>query len=123
MPKTRVVFYKDDDGSTPLLDWLAEVRPQEAVPKCQALIGLLAEKGHELRRPHADLLRDDIRELRARRGKVRIRMLYFFDKQTAVLTHGFVKPGAKVPDAEIERARSFRQRYLADPGGHTHEEG
>jgi hypothetical protein len=122
MPKTHVVFYRDDDGDTPLLMWLDEVEPREAVPKCLALIELLRERGHELRRPHADVLRDDIHELRARRGKVRIRMLYFFDGKTAIVTHGFVKPKDKVPDVEIERAKRFRDRYLADRERHTHEE-
>jgi phage-related protein len=123
VPQTRVIFYRDDDGSTPLLDWLAEVQPRQAVARCIALIELLAERGHELRRPHADILKDGIHELRTRQGRVQLRMLYFFDKHTAVVTHGFIKRGRKVPTAEIERAGEFRDRYVADPASHTHEEG
>src|SRR5947209_2731511 len=123
MPVTRVVFYKDDDGTTPLLDWLNQRQPREAVAKCIALIELLKEKGHELRRPHADVLEDGIHELRARQGKVQLRMLYFFLLKTAVITHGFSKRGKKVPAIEIKRAKAFRTRYVADPESHTHEEG
>jgi phage-related protein len=123
VPRTRVVFYKNDNGSVPLLEWLAALQPQAAVAKCIALIELLKAKGHELRRPHADYLRDGIYELRARLKKVRIRMLYFFHEKTAVLTHGFVKKSDKVPPGEIDGAIEFRESYEADPEGHTHEEG
>jgi hypothetical protein len=36
-------------------------------------------------------------------------ILNFFDKKSAVDTHGFVKNFARVPPAEIERARRFRE--------------
>jgi len=122
MPKTRVVFYKDDDGSVPLLVWLEEVEPQETVAKCIALIDLLKEHGHALRRPHADILKDGIYELRARLKKLRLRILYFFAGKTAVLTHGFIKPASKVSPEEIKRAKGFRKRYHEDPEEHTYEE-
>ena len=63
MPRTKVVFYKEDDGSVPMLDWLDSLRDQ-AVDKCTVRIERLAALGHELRRPEADLLRDGIYELR-----------------------------------------------------------
>ena len=117
------MFYKHDDGATPLLAWLDTVQPREAVAKCIALIDLLKEKGHELRRPHADVLTDGIHELRAHQGRVQLRMLYFFDEKTAVITHGFIKRGKKVSPKEITRAKGFRNRYHTDPESHTHEEG
>src|SRR4051812_3026286 len=123
MPETRAVFYRDDDGKTPLLEWFGKLQPREAVARCVALIGLLKEKGHELRRPHADILKAGIHELRAKQGRVQLRVLYFFDKKTAVLTHGFVKTGKKVPPEEIARACGFRKRYDGDRAAHTHEEG
>jgi phage-related protein len=122
VPRTRVVFYKDDDGSVPFLEWLGGLQPKEAVAKCIAMVELLREMGHELRRPHADYLRDGIYELRARHKKLRLRMLYFFHEQTAVLTHGIVKKGGPVPAGEIDRAVTWRERYEADPEGHTYEE-
>ncbi len=59
MPKTKVVFYKEDDGSVPILKWLDSLEPK-AVDKCTLRIERLAELGHELRRSEADFLRDGI---------------------------------------------------------------
>ena len=73
MPQIRVVFFKNDDDSVPLLEWLGALE-EKAVAKCLAVMELLKENGHDLRRPHADFLRDGICELRARHGKVRLRI-------------------------------------------------
>ena len=64
MPQTKVIFYKELDGSVPLLEWLDEL-PTKVQLKCVAKIERLKQEGHELRRPEADLLRDKIYELRA----------------------------------------------------------
>ncbi len=121
MPNIKVVYYRDDDGSTPLSEWLDEVQPRAAVPLCIRKIDALRELGHELRRPHTDILADGIYELRAHLGRVQLRMLYFYANQVAVITHGFFKRGDKVPTEEIERAKRFRDRYQADPDGHTND--
>jgi hypothetical protein len=63
MPETRVVLYREDDGTVPLLEWL-DVLPARAKAKCLVRIERLRELGHDLRRPEADYLRDDIYELR-----------------------------------------------------------
>ena len=79
--------------------------------------------GHELRRPHADMLRDGIYELRARRGHVNYRMLYFFHgRDVAVVAHGLIKEKA-VPPADIERAIERKRRYEQNPEKHraTHD--
>src|SRR5687767_2845355 len=104
MPVTEVVLYKTDDGTVPLLAWLDGLQSPKAVAKCIVLVELLKQRGAELRRPHADILRDEIHELRARLGTVQYRMLYFFHGRTAVLSHGIIKKGAQVPAKEIELA-------------------
>jgi phage-related protein len=86
------------------------------------VIELLRQYTFRLRRPHTDALRDGIRELRARAGQVQYRVLYFFHKRSAVLTHGFIKRGAQVPDEEIERAIASRVRFQAAPERHTYTE-
>jgi len=80
MPRVTVVFYRDDDGTVPVLDWLTELRRKNtaAFAKCAAKIKRLADARHELRRPEADFLRDGIYELRAKRGTANYRILYFF---------------------------------------------
>lgn len=121
MPQTEVIFYQEEDGSAPALDWLRNLRrgEQRAYAKCVARIRALAELGHELRRPAADLLRDGIHELRARAGRVHYRLLYFFHGNTAaVLAHGLTKEGA-VADADIERALMRKKRFQRNPQRHS----
>jgi phage-related protein len=118
----QVVFFKEDDGSRPLLDWLDQLKPPKAVAKCRVVIELLRKQGRSIRRPHADYLRDDIYELRTKLGNVRYRLLYFLHGSLAVLTHGFAKTVSKVPDREIDAAVTCRQHFLADPKNHTYKE-
>ena len=121
MPRTEVIFYQDEDDKAPVLEWLRGLRRGErrAYAKCVVRIRELAERGHELRRPAADLLRDGIHELRARAGRVHYRLLYFFHGKTvAVLAHGLTKEDA-VPDTEIERALVRKKRFQQDPERHS----
>ena len=46
MPRIEIVYYREDDGSIPLVDWLER----------------LEELGHDLRRPEADYLGNDLFE-------------------------------------------------------------
>ena len=121
MPRTRVIFYKEDDGSVPVLDWLDSLQPK-ALDKCTAKIERLGALGHELRRPEADYLRDGIYELRVGWQHVNYRMLYFFHGRTAaVVSHGLVKEAA-VPAKEIEKAMERKRKFEQRPEAHTHEE-
>ena len=80
MHRTGVVFYQEAPGDVPALNWLRRLQrtDRRGYAKCVARVQRLAELGHELRRPEADFLRDGIHELRARRGRVQYRILYFF---------------------------------------------
>ena len=107
-----------------MVDWLWELRRTDrlAYAKCVARIRRLAALGHELRRPEADFLRESIHELRAQKGRVHFRMLYFFyGRNVAVLDHALTKEG-KVPDADIERAIRRKKAFERDPARHTYEE-
>jgi phage-related protein len=120
MPRTEVIAYREADGSVPLVDWLDGLS-QMAREKCLVKIEMLVESGHELRRPHCDLLERGIWELRARAGHVQYRILYFFHGQNVViLSHGFSKE-RYVPGTEIEKAVRRRECYLQNPSAHTYE--
>ncbi len=113
MPQTTLLVFRDKSGESPLLAWLAELQETDAKAfvKCIERILQLERFGHELRRPAADILRDNIHELRTKRGRVHYRILYFFcesDRNVACLTHGFTKEGA-VPKSEIEFAIKAKQ--------------
>jgi len=58
-PMISAVFYRDEDGTCPLLEWLDSL-PRRAQAKCVVRIERLREKGHELHRPEAGYLRDGI---------------------------------------------------------------
>jgi len=121
MPKTEVVFYMEDDGSVPILEWLDLLQPK-ALDKCTVRIERLKEMGHELRRPEADTLRDGIYELRVGLQHVNYRMLYFFHGRTAaVVSHGLVKE-AEVPAREIEKAIERKWKFEKNPKAHTYVE-
>ena len=122
MPRTKVVFFCEEDGTVPLFAWFDRL-PRRARDKCVVRIERLAELGHQLRRPEAEYLRDGIYELRAKHGGVNYRMLYFFHgRVAAVLSHGFAKQRAKVPAREIRLALKRKERFEADPEARTYEE-
>lgn len=100
MPRTQVFFFQEASGSVPVLDWFKDLRrrDEKAYAKCVARIRRLVALGHELRRPEADLLRDGIHELRAKRGRVNYRILYFFHGQNvAILGHALTKQDRITP--------------------------
>jgi hypothetical protein len=68
VPEIRIVFYKDEDGEVPVLEWLRHLLKEnrKGYANCTGRINLLAASGYELRRPAADYLRDGIYELRAK---------------------------------------------------------
>jgi hypothetical protein len=121
MPRTAVVFYQEEDGSVPVLEWLDGLSAK-VQDKCRVRIERLCDLGHELRRPEADLLRNGIHELRVGLRGVNYRMLYFFHgNRAAVLTHGLIKEQA-VPPTEIEQAIVRKKKFEANPVRHTYRE-
>jgi hypothetical protein len=120
MTVTEVVFFKEEDGSVPLLQWLDE-QPQKVQDKCIVRIERLEEMGHELRRPEADFLREALYELRASLKGIHYRMLYFFHQKIAVLSHGLIKE-KEVPPKEIDRAIERKKRFEKDPEAYTYKE-
>lgn len=118
MGRIQVVMYREEDGSVPFLDWFDDL-PEKAQDKCRVRLERLAALGHELRRPEADYLRDNIYELRVRLRNANYRMLYFFhERAMAVLSHGVVKEH-RVPPNEIDRAAERKRQFDSDPTRHT----
>lgn len=115
------MLYAEEDGTCPFLNWFEEL-PNKVQDKCYLKLERLRELGHELRRPEADFLRDEIYELRVSLQGVHYRMLYFFHRTVAaVVSHGLVKE-REVPPKEIERAVERKKRFEANPQRHTYEE-
>lgn len=118
MPRTKLVYYLEEDGTVPIIDWLAGL-PRKATVKCLVYLARLESEGHELRRPIADTLRDGIYELRPSLAGVQYRILYFFHGNEAVVaSHGLTKE-SNVPKAEIERAIQRMKRFRLNPSHRT----
>lgn len=121
MSHVNVVFFQAEDKTVPFLEWFDSLSIK-AQDKCFVKLERLAELGHELRRPEADYLRDDIYELRIGLIGINYRILYFFSGQTvAVLSHGIIKERL-VPPKEIDLAVKRKQIFEKDTNKHTYEE-
>jgi phage-related protein len=121
VPRTKVVFYREADGTAPVLKWFDGL-PARAQDECRVRIQRLAEEGHALRRSEADLLRDGIYELRIGLQRVNYRILYFFHgRAAAVLAHGLTKKDT-VPDTAIETALARKRKFEQGPALYTFEE-
>jgi phage-related protein len=121
MPTTEIRLYREDDGSTPVIDWLAKIKMYnpKAYQKCRKYLDRLARFGNELRRPSADYLRDGIYELRVRHSGINYRILYgFVGRNVVLVSHGLTKEKL-VPPTEIELALRRLAKYRKNPLQHT----
>jgi hypothetical protein len=116
----QIVFFSDQN-KCPVLDWL-DTLPKKVQAKAHVRIERLAEMGHELRRPEADLLREGIYELRWRFQSVNYRILYFFHgRTTAILSNGLTKEG-QVPFNEIDISIERKRKFETNPDRYTFRE-
>ena len=111
----HVIFYETEEGKRPAEEFLLELNPKMRA-KVAGLIGILGEKGNELRMPYSRHLEEGIFELRCIQGSDITRVLYFFYVgRTIVLTGGFVKKQQKTPKSELKiaklRMKDFLKRY------------
>lgn len=121
MPQVQVIFFKRAVDKVPMKDWLDDLKAKDR-RKCLERIERLRNQGHELARPFAAYLRDDIYELRVKSGNVNYRMLYFFqEKRAVVISHGLIKKTQNVSPTEIDRAIERKAEFERDPGRHTFE--
>jgi phage-related protein len=101
-----------------MLTWLNEENSKVRDKSITAL-RKLALFGYELRRPHADYLRDGIHELRLKDGRRNIRILYFYHgSNLVVVSHGLAKEDV-VPPREIDLALARKATFTKAPSLHT----
>ncbi len=123
MPPIKVIFFREASGEVPVLDWLKQLRKKDlrGYEKCAARIHRLELEGFELRRPFCDYLRDGLYELRARRGRLNYRILYFFHgRNRIVLVSGFSKEG-RIPTSPMRRAFRRKAAFENQPARHKYE--
>lgn len=70
-----------------------------------ACLSLLEERGPNLKRPYADLVRGKIRELRIHQSSNQYRVLYFFQlRDQVVLVHAFSKKTQQLKTKDLDLA-------------------
>ena len=111
MAEYEVLFYETAEGRCPTQDFL-EGLPLKVRAKITKWVDLLRREGPDLPRPYADVVRGRIRELRVSFSGMHHRLLYFFHGKRIIVTHGFVKKTAAVPDEELTRAQRWMDDFL-----------
>lgn len=96
-------FYTTQRGESPIDIFLDAVGDKPRA-KIERFMDHLRIQGPNLPRPHADILRGKIRELRVPYGRQQYRLLYFFQGKSIVLTSAFVKKTMAVSEGEISRS-------------------
>jgi phage-related protein len=86
--------------------------PLKVRAKIAKWLDLLRREGSGLPRPYADVVRGKIRELRVSFGGMHHRLLYFFHGKSIIVTHGFVKKTAAVPEEELARAQRWMEDFV-----------
>lgn len=114
----KIIFYKEKDGTSPVLEFLENLRAKADKNKdCriqykQAVLAiqLLQDNGTWLFSEITKHIEGNIWELRPGNNRI----FYFLaDKDLFVLLHVFRKKTQKTPIRELEKARRERDDYLA----------
>jgi phage-related protein len=109
----QIVFYTNARGEPPVEEFV-NAMPTKQQRKVGSFLELLAQEGPALRRPYADHVRGDLRELRLQFGRNEYRIFHFFVRgQRVVLVHAFAKKTQQLPDREIETALERMKDFLS----------
>ncbi len=124
MPPVRIVFFKDAVGRVPVLEWMRTQRFQDRrrYQRVMHVLRRLALFGHDLRRPASGHLGGGIHELRARAGRVQIRVLYFFHGTGHVVLAVVCQKEDRIPHTDLWSAIRARALFETAPERYWHEE-
>lgn len=108
----RIILYVSRRGDNFARDFILYL-PKKVGGKVTEHLKYLSIAGPLAKPQYVSYLADRIFELRVTFGHLEPRILYFFDGQEIILTHGFLKKTRAVPPDEIERAKRIRLDYFA----------
>lgn len=101
----------DDQGNSPLLDFLAELEPEQR-KRIAALFNRIADRGPDTFRPEiCHQIDGPIWQFRS--GDVRI-LWFYREGHVVVCSHGFVKKRAKTPARDIAKAHDVLKSLNGD---------
>lgn len=99
-----VKTFETKSGQKPVDDFI-KVQDLSTRKKIAFRINLLERFGMHLGMPYSRKITGNLYELRMR-GEVEVRIIYSFKNNYAILLHAFKKKQDKLPQREIETARS-----------------
>ena len=110
-----IEYYQKKNGDIPVLNFLLSLQPKIRA-KAYSEIELLKKYGKDLSEPYVKLIKGirnkGIYELRIKFSSNILRIFYFFYQQnTFVLLHGFVKKTNSIPERELKKARKYKTDY------------
>ncbi len=103
----EIEFYKDEKGNVPVEGFIENPPPKEKA-KIIWIIDLLEGTGINLSEPYAKHIEGSLWELKPQQNRI----IYFLNKETFVLLHGFRKKSQKLPIHERETALRRMEDYL-----------
>ena len=112
MDRFVIEFYESGNGDVPAEEFLLNLDIKMRA-KILGIMGILQEKGNQLREPYSKHLEDGLFEIRGKVGTDISRVLYFFYYDGKIIfTNGFVKKTQKTPKSEIDKAKVYRKEYI-----------
>ena len=112
MDRFVIEFYESGNGDVPAEEFLLNLDIKMRA-KILGIMGILQEKGNQLREPYSKHIEDGIFEIRGKVGTDISRVLYFFYYDGKIIfTNGFVKKTQKTPKSEIDKAKVYRKEYI-----------
>ena len=109
----KIELYSTEDGKEVLAEFINEL-PAKHQAKAFREIDLLAEFGNALKEPYVKHIDGEIWELRIKFSSD-ISRIFYWQADTIVLLHGFIKKTQKTPRSEIEiaqkRLRDYKRRH------------
>lgn len=106
----NIVFYTDNRGKCPILEFIEKL-PLLEQAKVRNALRLLREFGTALGMPHAKPIQGKLWELRP--GGVRLFYFAYIDRQFVIL-HGYRKQSMKTPQREIAVALRRMEKLLSE---------
>jgi len=114
--KVTCYYYVTESGRSPVKDFIDSLA-FKTQRKFFFVKAMLEEFAYRLPSPHAKRIGDNIFELRFKSQEGDVRVLYFFfHKDMAIFTNGFVKKSNKTPKREKQTAIERRRLFLLKEG-------
>ena len=114
MTDFTVIPYEKENGEAPVEEFLNSLDVKMRA-KMYGMIGILQEKGNQLREPYSKHLDDGIFELRCKFGSNITRVLYFFYfKKQIILTNGFIKKDSENPAGGNKAGKATKIRLFKE---------